>query len=68
MSHVLKFKAGQKVRIVNDTYDHHMDMGEESIITATYLESREGDKGENYQEYVLRSGRWVTEEDIELVE
>ena len=69
MAHVLKYKVGEKVKIIGDQFcSHGEDIGTESIIEAVEPESRKHHIPRNHQEYFLSCGSWVTESDIELVQ
>lgn len=71
---VLKFKIGQKVRVVDDFYapvsPHGRNIGEVYTIVEAVRESRMGAWAQDYQEYRLEgdpSDGWVREEEIEEV-
>jgi len=74
--HELKFKVGDRVRVIanefESTCDHGLEIGGEYEIFRVQKESREGHHAASYQEYCVRSrpdsdGSWVTETEIELV-
>ena len=67
MGHVLKYKVGDKVRIVKDQFEfpHGMEIGSIFNVERVSPESRTGEKARNYQEYKLDSGMWVAETEIE---
>lgn len=68
MGHILKYRAGEKVKIVGDQFESHgEDIGTECTIVKTEIESRKLDIPEDHQEYFLDCDAWVTESDIEAI-
>lgn len=75
MSHKLKFKVGDRVRLVGMRFPHHTlsraVIGNEYVIDGCEKETRTGDEPKDWQEYRLATpsdGWWVCEEDLEIVE
>jgi len=71
MSHKLKFKKGDKVRVIKDIYkydcSHSLTIGEVYTINHTEKESREGGLARNHQEYLIGDtdgSSWVTESEV----
>lgn len=69
MDHELKFKSGDKVRVVADKFrtSHGAKIGGVYIIETVVKESREGLFESDYQEYSLKGSGWVCEDEIEAV-
>jgi hypothetical protein len=66
-NHMLQFKVGDTVRIINDAWScsHDIPIGEKRKIISVVKESRSGQMASDYQEYELDGGVWVAELEIE---
>ena len=69
MSHKLKFKPGDRVKVIADKYapmSHGAEIGKTYRIEDAVKESRKGPAPCNFQEYLLQGAGWVCEDEIEI--